>query len=67
MYKRQLEEEPGKVLLNRQGLANTTTPSPYLGPEDKLLWLEPVENVDRRNQLWNRIISGDRASKVLAP
>lgn len=62
-----LEDEPGKVLLNRQGLANTTTPSPYLGPEDKLIWLEPVENVDRRNLLWNRILSGDRASKVLTP
>jgi putative spermidine/putrescine transport system substrate-binding protein len=62
-----LEDGPGKVLLDRQGLANTTTPSPYLRPEDKLIWLEPVENVDRRNRLWERIVSGDRASKVLAP
>lgn len=62
-----LEDGPGKVLLDRQGLANTTAPSPYLRPEDKLIWLEPVENVERRNQLWNRIVSGDRASKVLAP
>ncbi len=30
-------------------------------------WLEPVENVDRRNLLWERILSGVRASKVLAP
>lgn len=62
-----LEDGPGQVLLQRQGLANTTTPSPYLGPEDKLIWLEPVENLERRNQLWARIVSGDRASKVLAP
>ncbi|TAH11453.1 MAG: extracellular solute-binding protein [Curvibacter sp.] len=62
-----LEDAPGKVLLERQGLANTTGPSPYLGPEDKLIWLEPVENVERRNLLWGRILSGDRASKVLAP
>jgi putative spermidine/putrescine transport system substrate-binding protein len=62
-----LEDEPGKVLLNRQGLSNTTTRSPYLGTKDKLIWLEPVENVDRRNRLWERIVSGDRASKVLAP
>eukprot|EP01041_Mallomonas_annulata_P021732 gene21732-41860_t len=61
-----LEDGPGKVLLDRQGLANTTAHSPYLRPEDKLIWLEPVENVERRNQLWNRIVSGDRASKVLA-
>ncbi len=62
-----LEDGPGKVLLNRQGLATTTAPSPYLSPEDKLLWLEPVENLDRRNLLWERIVSGDRASKVLGP
>ncbi|MFM6991611.1 MAG: extracellular solute-binding protein [Rhodoferax sp.] len=62
-----LEDGPGQVLLERQGLANTTAPSPYLGPEDKLIWLEPVENLERRNQLWARIVSGDRASKVLAP
>ncbi|OGO96380.1 MAG: spermidine/putrescine ABC transporter substrate-binding protein [Curvibacter sp. RIFCSPHIGHO2_12_FULL_63_18] len=62
-----LEDGPGKVLQDRQGLANTTAPSPYLGPQDKLIWLEPVEDVDRRNRLWNRIVSGDRASKVLAP
>jgi len=62
-----LEDGPGKVLLDRQGLANTTTASPYLGPQDKLIWLEPVENVERRNLLWDRIVSGDRASKVLAP
>jgi putative spermidine/putrescine transport system substrate-binding protein len=62
-----LEDGPGKVLLDRQGLANTTTASPTLGPEDTLVWLQPVENVERRNLLWARIVSGDRASKVLAP
>lgn len=62
-----LEPEPGQVLLNRQGLANTTSESPYLRPDDKVIWLEPVENVERRNLLWSRIVSGDRANKVLAP
>lgn len=62
-----LEEFPGKVLLSRQGLSNTTSISPYLGPEDKLLWLQPPPQIDRRNALWERILSGDRASKVLAP
>jgi putative spermidine/putrescine transport system substrate-binding protein len=62
-----LEPEPGQVLLNRQGLANTTSESPYLRAGDQLIWLEPVENVDRRNLLWARILSGDRANKVLAP
>lgn len=62
-----LEPEPGQALLERQGLANTTSPSPYLNTQDRILWLEPVENVTRREQLWERIVSGDRASKVLAP
>lgn len=61
-----LEPEPGQILLNRQGLANTTSESPYLRSGDRLIWLEPVENVDRRTLLWSRIVSGDRANKVLA-
>jgi putative spermidine/putrescine transport system substrate-binding protein len=60
-----LEPQAGKALVARQGLANTTSDS--LRTQDKLQWLEPVENVDRRNLLWDRILSGDRASKVLAP
>lgn len=62
-----LEPAPGNALLTRQGLANTTSESPYLRTQDRLLWLEPVENVDRRTKLWERIVAGDRASKVLAP
>ncbi len=62
-----LEPKVGQALLERQGLANTTSPSPYLTNNDSIRWLEPVENVTRREQLWDRIVSGDRASKVLAP
>jgi putative spermidine/putrescine transport system substrate-binding protein len=62
-----LEPQPGRVLLERQGLENTTSPSPYLTNNDRIRWLEPVENVTRREQLWERIVSGDRASKVLGP
>ncbi len=62
-----LEAEPGNALLTRQGLANTTSESPYLRPQDRLKWLEPVESEDRRSKLWARILAGDRASKVLAP
>ena len=62
-----LDSGPGEVIVNRQGLANTTSPPPNYRPGDKLLWLEPVESEERRNKLWNRIISGDRAAKVLAP
>jgi putative spermidine/putrescine transport system substrate-binding protein len=62
-----LEKEPGEALVKRQGLANTTSESPNLRTDDTFKWLEPVEDVDRRNLLWGRIVSGDRASKVLAP
>ena len=62
-----LEAEPGQALLERQGLANTTSESPFLRAQDQLKWLEPVEDVDKRNRLWSRILAGDRASKVLAP
>ncbi|WP_394791242.1 extracellular solute-binding protein [Rhodoferax sp.] len=62
-----LEPEPGQVLVKRQGLANTTSASADYRDEDRLVWLEPVESEERRNLLWTRIVSGDRASKVLAP
>lgn len=62
-----LEAAPSHALLTRQGLANTTSESPYLRAQDHLLWLEPVENADRRTSLWERILAGDRARKVLTP
>ena len=62
-----LEPMPGQVLQTRQGLANTTTPSPHHDPGANLLWLKPVENTERRNLLWERIFSGDRLSRVLLP
>ncbi len=62
-----LEPAPGSALLERQGLSNTTSTSPYAQPEDRVIWLEPVESAGHRNQLWERIYSGDRASRVLAP
>ncbi len=62
-----LEEKPGEVLSARQGLGNTTSTLPDHPAGDNLIWLQPVENVERRISLWKRIMSGDRASKVLAP
>ena len=61
-----LESEPSQALVNRQGLANTTAQSPVLRTQDRLKWLEPAEDPDRRTLLWDRILAGDRASKVLA-
>ena len=62
-----LEPQAGNALVTRQGLANTTSESLNLRNQDRLQWLEPVEDVERRNMLWERILSGDRAKKVLAP
>lgn len=54
------------MLVGRQGLSNTTSTEPEDLARDTLRWLQPVESEERRNQLWSRIVSGDRASKVLA-
>lgn len=62
-----LEETPGKVLQDRHGLSNTTSPSPYVQANARLIWLEPVDDTERRNLLWDRIHSGYNAKKVLAP
>lgn len=62
-----LEPEPGLALVNRQGLSNTTTASADERPEDRLVWLEPVESEEQRDLLWTRIMAGDRISKVLSP
>ena len=62
-----LESAPSEALVSRQGLANTISRPTHMRADDNLKWLEPVENIDRRNQLWERILAGDRARKVLAP
>ena len=62
-----LEDGPGTVLNNRQGLASTTAPPRSSGAGDRLIWLEPVESAERRTHLWGLIMSGDSASRVLAP
>lgn len=62
-----LEDMPGRVLLQRQGLANTTSPSPFFKRSARIVWLEPAESAERRDKLWARILAGDRASKVLQP
>ena len=54
------------MLVGRQGLSNTTSTEPGDMDNNMLRWLQPVESEEHRNQLWSRIVSGDRASKVLA-
>lgn len=62
-----LEGTVSGLLTSRQGLSNTITEAPGNNADRRLIWLEPMEDPARRERLWARIISGDRAERVLAP
>ncbi|MBP7204198.1 MAG: extracellular solute-binding protein, partial [Propionivibrio sp.] len=62
-----LEAGPSEVLTRRHGLDSTTRAAAHHRESDALIWLQPVEDVERRGELWARIVSGDRLGKVLAP
>lgn len=55
-----LELSVGRALTERQGLANTLESSGIDDRRHKIVWLEPVEDANRRSALWSRIVSGDR-------
>lgn len=61
-----LRPEVSQLLVSRQGLASTLAESGPAG-SGALVWLQPVEDAERRNALWARIVSGDRAAQVLQP
>jgi putative spermidine/putrescine transport system substrate-binding protein len=48
-----------RPLAHRQGLANTLSASADLPSGARVLWLQPVENANRREALWQKIYSGD--------
>jgi len=58
-----LEPDVSRLLTQRQGLANTLTEAPENTDKSHILWIEPVENIDRREALWSRIVSGDRPER----
>lgn len=59
-----LEPSVGALLTQRQGLANTLAPLPGLDAgREHLVWLQPVEDIARREALWSRIVSGDRPER----
>jgi putative spermidine/putrescine transport system substrate-binding protein len=62
-----LEAGPGEVLTRRHGLHSTTAEADHRNADDALIWLRQVEDVERRGQLWSRIVSGDSLRKVLEP
>lgn len=61
-----LEPQVSRELTRRQGLANTLEEPAGLGGgavKGPIVWLEPVEDADRRSRLWQRIVSGDRPER----
>ena len=54
-----LEPDVSVLLIQRQGLANTLTPSPESNVNAHLVWIRPVADVPRREALWTKIVSGD--------
>lgn len=60
-----LENAPAQALIERQGLASATlTDRPT---RERLIWLQPLEDAEKRTMLWGRIVGGASAAKVLAP
>jgi putative spermidine/putrescine transport system substrate-binding protein len=53
-----LERSASQALTERQGLANTVVAGPE--PGGRIVWLESVEDADRRAALWLQIVSGAR-------
>jgi putative spermidine/putrescine transport system substrate-binding protein len=58
-----LTPEVSALLTSRQGLANTVTAFTDSRPDDRLIWLQPLQDFARREALWDRILSGDGADK----
>ncbi|MFM0339061.1 ABC transporter substrate-binding protein [Paraburkholderia fungorum] len=58
-----LEPEVSELLTQRQGLANTLTAPAENSDNGHIVWIGPVEDIQRREDLWNRIVSGDRSER----
>jgi putative spermidine/putrescine transport system substrate-binding protein/spermidine/putrescine transport system substrate-binding protein len=50
-----LETETGATMTALKGYGNTTSESVGLDYADSLVWLRPVEDFDRRVQVWNEV------------
>jgi putative spermidine/putrescine transport system substrate-binding protein len=57
--------EPGvsALLTQRQGLANTLSAPVDNSGSAHIVWIGPVEDIQRREELWARIVSGDRSEQ----
>ncbi|WP_233836053.1 extracellular solute-binding protein [Paraburkholderia sp. ZP32-5] len=58
-----LEPSVSALLTQRQGLANTLTEPAETSANAHIVWIGPVEDIQRREDLWTRIVSGDRSGR----
>ena len=58
-----LEPDVSALLTQRQGLANTLTAPVENSDNARIVWIGPVEDIQRREDLWVRIVSGDRSER----
>jgi len=59
-----LEPDVSRALSERQDLSNTVQEPVDASPSNRMIWLRPVEDDQRRAQLWQRIVSGERPPLV---
>ncbi|WP_425605962.1 extracellular solute-binding protein [Paraburkholderia sejongensis] len=58
-----LEPDVSGLLTQRQGLANTLAGFAGSSANAHIVWIGPVEDTHRREELWTRIVSGDRSER----
>ncbi|WP_454807206.1 ABC transporter substrate-binding protein [Paraburkholderia fungorum] len=58
-----IEPDVSALLTQRQGLANTLTAPAEGNDQVHIVWIGPVEDIQRREELWTRIVSGDRSER----
>lgn len=61
-----LEPDVSRALSERQDLSNTLQEPIDASPSNRMIWLRPVEDDQRRAALWQRIVSGERPPLVEA-
>jgi len=57
-----LSREVSQKLTARQGLANTLEAG-FIREQDKIVWLQPVEDAEKRTQFWGRVLAGFKRDK----
>ncbi|WP_345814994.1 extracellular solute-binding protein [Paraburkholderia sp. PREW-6R] len=58
-----LDPDVSALLTRRQGLANTLSAPVESNDQARIVWIGPVEDIQRREALWTRIVSGDRSER----